>query len=187
MVSGMYLPTEDTNAYDHIRTLRVVRAYTEVPLADEDLDAILDAARWTGSSKNIQGWEFIVVSGDQLSLVASAGDFTDPVRNSTTTICLVRTPDGNDFDIGRAAQNIMLAAAARGVGSCPITFHHTGRIVEVLGLPDGHSCRWGVALGYPFVEGERRLREARRAGGMGGRKPIPELVHWQVYGGERAV
>ncbi|NIR39418.1 MAG: nitroreductase, partial [Actinobacteria bacterium] len=74
--------------------------------------AVLEAARWTGSSKNVQGWEFIVVVGDRLEVLASAGKFTDPVRNSTATIALVSTPEGNEFDIGRVAQNIMLAAAA---------------------------------------------------------------------------
>lgn len=179
----MKLPTPDPDAYEHIRSLRVVRAYADRPLADDDLDAILQAARWTGSSKNVQGWEFIVVTGDRLETLASAGKFTDPVRNSAATICLVRTPSGNDFDIGRAAQNIMLAAAARGVGSCAITFHDADRAVEVMQLPDGYSCTWGVSLGYPFVEGEQRLREARRSGGLGGRKPLSELVHHQVYGG----
>lgn len=179
----MNLPTPDPDAYEHVKNLRVVRAYTDTPLAQEDLDAILQAARWTGSSKNVQGWEFVVVSGDRLDELASAGKFTDPVRNCVTAICLVRTPEGNDFDIGRAAQNIMLAAAALGVGSCPVTFHHTERIAEVLDLPDGYSCTWGVTLGYPFADGEARLREARRAGGMGGRKPLDELIHQQRFGG----
>lgn len=179
----MHLPTKNPTAYDHIRTLRVVRAYADQPITQDDLDAILEAARWTGSSKNVQGWEFVVVTGDRLETIASAGNFTDPVRNSTATVCLVKTPDGNDFDIGRAAQNIMLAAAARGVGSCAISFHDTDRSAEVLGLPDGYVCRWGVSLGYPSVEGEKRLREARRTGGRGGRKPTAEIVHHQAYGG----
>ena len=179
----MHLPTPNAAAYDHIRTLRVVRAYTDEPIADADLDAILEAARWTGSSKNVQGWEFILVTGDRLQTLAEAGRFTDPVRNSAATICLVRTPTGNDFDIGRAAQNIMLAAAARGVGTCAITFHEENVAREVMALPDGYSCTWGVSLGYPAAEGEVRSREARRASGMGGRRPLSELVHHQRFGG----
>ncbi len=123
-----------------------------------------------------------MVVGDRLEVLASAGKFTDPVRNSTATIALVSTPEGNEFDIGRVAQNIMLAAAARGIGSCPVTLHHQERAVEVLGLPDGYSCRYAVTLGYPFDEGEERLRRARRSDGMGGRKPLTELVHHQRHG-----
>jgi nitroreductase len=179
----MHLPSPNPIAYEHIRTLRVVRAYTDERLSDGDLDAILQAARWTGSSKNVQGWEFIVVTGERLETLATAGKFTDPVRNSVATICLVRTPEGNDFDIGRAAQNIMLAAAARGVGSCAITFHHEDVARQVMGLPEGYSCTWGVSLGYPSVEDETRLREARRSSGTGGRKSLSDLVRHQMYGG----
>ena len=179
----MSLITPSPETYENVRGLRVIRAYTDDPIPETELDAILQAARWTGSSKNVQGWEFVVVTEDHLDEVASAGKFTDPVRNSAATICLVQTPAGNPFDIGRAAQNIMLAAAARGIGSCPVTFHHEDRIGEVLDLPDDHSCRWGVALGYPYEEGEQRLREARRESGMGGRKPLEDIVHRQVHRG----
>lgn len=179
----MKLPTRSEEAYEHLLGLRVVRAYTEDPIPEQEMEAILEAARWTGSSKNVQGWEFVVVTGDQLAALASAGNFTDPVRNSAATIALVRTPDGNAFDIGRVAQNIMLAAAARGIGSCAITLHHSDRAVEVLELPAGFSCTYAVSLGYPFVEGEKRIRQAGRTGRVGGRKPLDDLVHRQVHGG----
>jgi nitroreductase len=169
--------------YERVRALRVIRAFTDDPIAPEQMAAILEAARWTGSSKNRQGWEFIVVDGDQLSALAEAGDFADPLRNSTVTIALVQTPEGNPFDIGRVAQNVMLAAAALGIGSCPITLHHKDTATTVLALPEGFSCQYAIAIGHPFEDGEKRLREARRAGGMRGRKPIDDLVHRQHHGG----
>ena len=43
---------------------------------------------------------------------ASAGNFSTFVPDAAAVIALVRTPDGNDFDIGRLAQNLVLAAAA---------------------------------------------------------------------------
>jgi len=178
----MSLVNKSPETYDQVLGLRVVRAYTDQEIPTQEMDAILEAARWTGSSKNVQGWEFVVVDGDQLNVLATAGSFTDPIRNSVAAIALVQTPDGNHFDIGRAAQNVMLAAAARGIGSCPITLHHGDVAAEVLSLPAGFSCRYAISLGYPFAEGEGRMREARRAGGMRGRKPIAELTHRQRYG-----
>ena len=178
----MSLVNKSPETYDQVLGLRVVRSYTDQAIPEQEMAAILEAARWTGSSKNLQSWEFVVVDGDQLATLATAGSFTDPIRNSVAAIALVQTPDGNPFDIGRAAQNVMLAAAARGIGSCPITLHHDGVAFEVLGLPEGFSCRYAIALGYPSAEGELRQREARRAGGMGGRKPITELTHTQRYG-----
>lgn len=178
----MSLITPSTEMFDRVVGLRVVRSFTPDPIPADEVAAILEAARWTGSSKNRQGWEFIVIDGDQLDVVATAGSFTDPIRNSTTTIALVETTEGNPFDIGRVAQNIMLAAAARGIGSCPITLHDTDRATEVLELPSGLSCRYAIALGYPLDEGEIQQRAARRAAGMFGRKPMADLTHRQRYG-----
>ncbi len=179
----MSLVAASPEMYDRILGLRVIRAFTDDPIPPIEMAAILEAARWTGSSKNVQGWEFIVVDGDHLAALAGAGNYTDPLRNSAATIALVQTPDGNQFDIGRAAQNVMLAAAARGIGSCPITLHHTEKAADALALPDGYSCRYAIAIGYPFDEGELRMRRARRSGVMGGRKPVDELTHRQSYGG----
>ncbi len=173
--------TRSPETYRRVRGLRVVRAYTADPIPQPELTATLEAAGWTGSSKNVQGWEFIVVEGEQLDVLASAGHFTDPIRNSPATIALVQTPEGNEFDIGRAAQNIMLAAAARGIGSCPITLHDHARATEVLGLPQGYSCRYAVALGFPDEAGEAAMRADRRSRGVSGRKDLGEITHDQMY------
>jgi len=109
----MSLIDHSPEMYERVLGLRVVRAFTDDPITPEQMAAILEAARWTGSSKNRQGWEFIVVDGEQLGALAEAGDFTDPLRNSTATLALVQTPDGNPFDIGRVAQNVMLAAITK--------------------------------------------------------------------------
>ena len=53
------------DAYAAALGLRTVRRYRAEPIAAEDVEAILEAARWTGSSKNLQKWGFIVVEGDQ--------------------------------------------------------------------------------------------------------------------------
>jgi nitroreductase len=77
------------------------------------------------------------------------------------------------FDSGRVAQNIMLAAAAIGVASCPITLHRSDDVAEVLGLGQERSCRYAVTLGYPAEEAAPKRK--------GGRKPLDELVHWDRY------
>lgn len=165
-------------AYRHVLTLRVVRRYRPDPIPPGEMEAVLEAGRWTGSSKNRQGWAFVVVD-DRFGRerLAAAGDFTDPVLTSAATVALVRLPGGNDFDIGRAAQNIMLAAAARGIGSCPIAFHRPHQAGEALGLPEGHNCTWAVALGYPDEEAEADQRRRAAAAGFTGRRPLSDLVH----------
>jgi nitroreductase len=162
-----------TDSYDLIVKLRAVREFKPDPLSDEDLAAILEAARWTGSSKNNQDWSFIVVTGDRLRGLAEHGDYTDPIRASVATIVLVKEEGGNLFDIGRVAQNIMLAAKAIGVASCPITLHRSGQAREFLGAPEGTETRYAVALGYPTA-GTSPSR-------FGGRKPAETVVRYEHY------
>ncbi|HHC08406.1 MAG TPA: nitroreductase [Actinobacteria bacterium] len=161
--------------YERILRLRAIRTYRPEPLADEDLVAVLEAARWTGSAKNRQDWAVVVVTDPaQRARLAACGNFTEPIRNAPVTLALVQEPGGYEFDVGRMAQNIMLAADALGIASCPVTLHHDDRAHEVLGLPDGSRCRYAVALGYPAED----AAPAR----WGGRKPLVELVHHDRYG-----
>lgn len=161
--------------YDRILGLRAIRTYDDRPIDDPDMDRILEAARWTGSSKNRQNWSFIVVDDPEVKdRLADTGDFTSPIHAAPVAICLVREPDGYEFDIGRVAQNIMLAADAIGLATCPITLHRDADAAEVLGLPEGRRCRYAIAIGHPApTAGPARF---------GGRKPLDELVHRNRYG-----
>lgn len=160
--------------YESILRLRAIRTYRDDVLPGETTTAILEAARWTGSSKNRQNWSFVLVTDpSQRDRLAACGDFTDPVRDAPATIALVQEPEGYEFDTGRLAQNIMLAADALGVASCPITLHRERDAAGVLGLPPGARCRYAVALGYPAASAS--------AAKMGGRKPLDDLVHFDRY------
>lgn len=162
--------------YQSILSLRAIREFEPRAIREVDLEALLEAARWTGSSKNRQNWSFIVVDDpEQKDRICDAGDFTDPIRNAPAVICLVREPDGYEFDTGRLAQNIMLAADALGMASCPITLHRDGLAAEVLGLPEGRRCRYAIAIGYPAPSSGPAK--------FGGRKPIEELIHHNRYDG----
>jgi len=164
------------SSYEFVKGLRVTRNYTAQPLSEQDVVRILEAGRWTGSSKNTQRWAFIPLRDEaSRTAVAACGTFTVPLRNAAFAIALVRLPDGYEFDIGRAAQSMMLAAAALGIGSCPITLHDGERARKTLRLPDGHTCRYAIAFGYPDIESERAARAQRR---YGGRKSLDEIV-WE--------
>lgn len=160
--------------YDRIVGLRALRSYRHDPISDEDLTLLLEAARWTGSSKNQQNWSFVVVDGDQKERLAGCGDYTIPVSAAPVAIALVEEPGGYEFDTGRVAQNIMLAADAIGIASCPITLHRDGDVATVLGLPEGARCRYAIAVGYPSDEAAPRR--------FGGRKPLSEVAYHNRHG-----
>jgi nitroreductase len=160
--------------YDFVVGLRAIREFERKPLDTDDLGAILEAGRWTGSSKNRQDWSFVAITEpERLQGLAEHGDFTQPVRDSTATIVLVQEPGGNMFDIGRAAQNMMLAAKAIGVASCPITLHRHQEAAAFLGVPHGTVAKYAIALGYPTADAKPRR--------FGGRKPATEVVKLEAY------
>ncbi len=157
-----------------VTDLRVVRRYLPEPVSNEVANTILEAGRWTGSAKNRQDWAFLVVDDPEVQQrLADTGSFTQPLRDARLVIVPVRLPGGYEFDIGRVAQNMMLAAFAIGVGSCPVTLHDTDAANQVLGLPSGHEARYALCFGYPDAEAEA----AGRAGAIyGGRKSLEELI-----------
>ena len=167
--------------YEAIKGLRVVRMFEDRQVSDEDLGAILEAGRWTGSSKNRQSWAIVVVQDrEQLDRLAECGDFTTPVRNAPTTLVPVALPEAYQWDMGRLAQNMMLAAASLGVASCPVTFHREEDAKAVLGVPDDHGSRYGITLGYPDEQAERAARERNP---LGGRKDLDDMIHRERFEG----
>ena len=162
--------------YDSILRLRAIRNYADRPIEPEDLRRVLEAARWTGSAKNRQDWSIIVVEGpEQMDRLASCAPFGGPLSVAPVALALVQEGTAYGFDIGRLAQNIMLAAAALGMVSCPITLHNQEKAVDVLEIPEGRRCRYAIAMGYPSP--------SSRPAKAGGRKPLEEIIHRNSYGG----
>jgi nitroreductase len=168
------------DALEAIRHVRVVRTYADRAVEAEKLTAIVDAGRHAGSSQNRQRWEFIVVT-DRATLRAlgDIGRFADHVPHAAAVIALVAPEAGNAraalsifWDLGRAAQNIVLAAWALGVGSCPVTVHDHDLARRLFGYPDDQDCTYLIALGYPSDPAE--LERPPRAGG---RKSLEEVIH----------
>ena len=156
--------------YERILGLRAIRQFQNHPVDPSDLGRLLEAARWTGSSKNRQNWSVVVVQDrEQVERLAACGDFTGPLSAAPVALALVEEPETYEFDTGRMAQNIMLAADALGMATCPITLHRDPDAARVLDLPPGWRCRYAIALGYPAPS----ARPAR----FGGRKPLDEITH----------
>ena len=173
-------PSPET--YERVIGLRVVRMFRPEPIEDEQLQKILEAGRWTGSSKNTQPWAFVVLTdpGDRQRL-AECGSFTGPLVGASLVVVIIRLPGGGDFDMGRAAQNMMEAAAALGIESCPVTLHRESCARDRLHVPEDHGCRYALAFGYPDLDGERQLREGLRSTIPRGRKPLTSLVHYGTF------
>ncbi|MDO8616582.1 MAG: nitroreductase family protein [Dehalococcoidia bacterium] len=173
------------DAYKAIITKRDTRAYSDKPIADEVLRRILQAGRMAGSSKNTQPVRLVAVRDREwLKELATCGTFSQPLLVAQAGIAVCAAPDGSDFDAGRAAQNIMVAAWNEGVASCPTSVHDQPCIREKLGLPqdveDAATGRKGwravviIALGYPQPGAPMSMGRAR--------VPMGEYVSWEKWG-----
>jgi nitroreductase len=162
-----------------INSVRVVRKFSDQPIAQADLEQILNAGRRTGSSKNDQHWAFIVLRDrEHLGELAAVGDYAGHLAGATIAVAIV-TPDATGhynnsvmWDSGRAAQNMVLAAWELGIGSVPATVYDHELASRLLGLPEDRRCDFLLSFGYPADP--EKLTAPNRAGG---RLALPELVH----------
>ena len=168
-----------------IGRLHVVRKFTDEPVSDEDLLAILNAGRRTGSSKNLQRWRFIVVRDrEALRRLSAVGPFAGHLDGSVLAIALVMpnpaaadSPLSVTWDMGRAAQSMILVAWARGLGSVPATVYDQELCREILAYPPEMHCEYVLNFGHPAAEQTigRPLRK-------GGRKTLDEVVFSERWG-----
>lgn len=172
-----------------LRTLRAVRRFSSAPIPADVLHQILEVARWTGSAKNTQPWELIVVTDrEMLTQLARLGEYADHLAGAPLALVLVLERATQAFDAGRLAQTIMVAAWAQGVGSCIASLYpaeNERQAKALLGVPPERSLHTAVSLDYPANAEARRLRSApphTRAAVPRGRKALDDLVSWERYG-----
>lgn len=167
-----------------IDSIRVVRDFSDKPVERSDLERILHAGRRAGSSKNLQRWAFIVVRDrERLQQLAKTGPFAGHIAGATVAIALV-TPDprANDqplsvtFDLGRAAQNMVLTAWDLGIGSVPATVYEQDLARDLLGFPSHQHCEYILSFGYPTDPDALKARPQ-----AGGRKTLDEVVHEELW------
>lgn len=128
----------------------------------------------SGSSKNTQPWWFIVITNrDTLAALSKCGDFAQHLAGATLAIAIVFDPQfyRGEFDSGRAAQNMMLAAWADGIGSCIASMHREDDTKNVLGVPNDYRLQHIMSFGYPQPADQATPAVKRR-----GRRPMDEIV-----------
>lgn len=163
-----------------INTIRVVREFADRPLEPAHLARILNAGRRTASSKNRQDWTFIVVrERAHLRELAAVGRYASHLAGASVAIALVRPAAKNEhqlatflWDLGRAAQSMVLAAWELGVGSVPATVYDLDLAAGLLGLPADRRCDFLLSFGYPADPS--KLTAPNRPGG---RHALDEVVH----------
>jgi nitroreductase len=170
------------DTYQTILSMRSVRQFDPSrSIDDAALRRILQAGRMSGSSKDSQPWWFIIVK-DRATLTAlsKTGDHAQHVAGAACAIAIVFDPKfyRGEFDSGRTAQNMMLAAWNDGIGSCLASMHREDDCKAVLGVPQAYRLQHIISFGYP-LPGDQSLP----AVGKRSRKPLEEIVmneRWKI-------
>jgi nitroreductase len=156
------------DTYLTIASRREVREYADRPLPEDVVHRILDAGRLSGSSQNTQQWEFVIVSdrGSLAECVYAPGN----LRGAALVVAI--TGPARPFDVGRAAQNMLLAAWNEGVGSVPNGVRDAEAAERIVG------ARVAIVLsfGYPARPRDPEARSAEAWSARAKRKPFDEVV-----------
>lgn len=167
---------------EFLRKQRQVRTFTDQPVSEDQLDAIIEVARWTGSAKNIQPWTLVIVRDHARKTgLADAGQYTGFLANAPVVIVPVMEGDVaglHGYDEGRLSERIFLAAQALGLGAGVAWFgtesaQQTAR--EILGVPAGKSVFSAIGIGHPAPTTDERSRRPNP------RKPVAELVRKESF------
>ncbi len=160
-----------------LRRTRQVRRFTDEPVAEPDVDAILEVARWTGSSENTQPWLFVVIrDADVRRRIGALARYARHVGQAPLAIAIVMPgadPESEAYDEGRVAERILIAAGAMdlGAGIGWAVDAEQEEVGELLRVAPPAFVRTIVSIGRPTDE----ARQPRQGPGTG-RRPLSEFV-----------
>ena len=168
------------NVTEVIATRHAVRQFSDNPVPEDVMLAILDAGRRSQSSKNTQPWQFIVVTDRALlEAMSKMGNFAGHLAGANFAVLLVGLQDNtwNNFDLGQAAAFLQLAASDHGVGSCIAAIYTPDDVKKLLAIPQERTAYCAISFGYPAIGDKPYI--------MGGRKPVEEVTYWNKWEGKR--
>jgi nitroreductase len=176
-------PAEAEVVLHALRRTRQIRDFRPDPVPDEVLEQILDVARWSGSAKNRQPWTFIVIrQHERLAHLAELAPNASHLAKAPAAIAIVMPGESVEQDIydeARAAERILIAANALGLGAgigwaIPSKRDAVG---EYLDVTPPAFVRTFVSIGYP----SDAAMAPKSAPGTA-RKPLADLVRYERFG-----
>jgi nitroreductase len=151
------------DVFDCIHSRLAVRSFRPDRIPSEIIKKILHAGRQAHSQRNRQPWRFIVIQNhdtlQQLGALASSGPY---IAGAPLAIALAVVGAKNPYiDATRAAECLMLAAWAEGIGSCWVGGIDRPKAKELLNIPEEAELVTIIPFGYPTEE-EKSKRKVRK-------------------------
>jgi len=172
------------DVYEAIKKRKSVRSYEDKPVPKETLMKLLDAARVAPSAKSVQPWHFIVVTDKKKRKVLSKGMFAKWLHNAPVVIAACGDANASSkwcvVDTSLALENMVLAAASEGLGTCVVGSFEEEGVKKLLGIPESLRVVALLAVGYASekesVTGKLFSFVKRK------RKTLNEIVSMEAYG-----
>jgi nitroreductase len=161
--------------FEAIEQRHSVRAYSDKKVKTEDLEKIIAAARLAPTARGEQPWEFIMVTEkeklEKIGALAKNGEF---IKKAAAGVVVVSRDTKYYIEDGSAAtQNILLASAALGIGSCWIAGDkkpYAQDILDLFGVPPGYKLVSMISLGYPEGKTEPHAK-----------KGTEQVIHYEQF------
>jgi nitroreductase len=158
-----------------LKTRRSVRTYRTDPVPSDLVEDIVDCGRLAATARNIQPWEFVVVTEAatrrNLAEMIDTGRF---IANAPVCVLVFCRNVKYYLEDGSAAiQNMLLAAHAHGLGSCWVAGDkkpYCAAVARLVGAPADQELVGLVAIGYAFTPPS-----------MPPKRPLNELLHRERF------
>jgi nitroreductase len=155
--------------YEATTKRRSIRRFQDRPVPYEAVEKCVDAARLAPCGRNHQVCEYIIVDeaaamaavfdniGGSVKSSPEKGGPRPEQRARAYIIVLVNKALEGDasrrrithYDIGMAAENIMLVALEQGLGACPVLMFKEANLRRALSVPDEYDIGLVIVMGYP--------------------------------------
>jgi nitroreductase len=163
------------DAIDAIMKRRSVRSFTTTPVPKNIVEKIVDAGRLAPTARNVQPWEFIVVTDPDTRREIAQHATTGPFIADAPVCVAVFCKDTKYWleDGCAATENIIIAARAHGLGHCWVAGEkkpYAQAVSELLGVPEGYRLISLIAIGYPKEDPPEVQK-----------RPLKEVLHWEKF------
>lgn len=159
-----------------LKERRSIRKYKKnMPLDKETIEKIIDVARFAPTARGNQGWEFVVVTDDNLKKeIAQKARYGRFIEDASCCVAVLYQKDYEYIleDMSAAATYIVVAAKALGLGSCWVASYkkeHSEYVKNLLNVPANLELCALIAIGYPDEEPVRSKKE------------LINILHWNKY------
>ena len=158
-----------------IKTRCSVRKFSPQPVTRAQLETLVEAGRLAPTARNVQPWEFVAVTTrPALTPLANLTDTGGFIAAAAACVAVFCQDTKYYLEDGCAAtENILLAAAAQGLGACWVAGDkkpYAPAIARLLGAPAGCKLVALIALGYPAGAVQPPPKRA-----------LAGLLHWEKF------